>query len=328
MVAGLLNKGMRGSLLLIIIVFLLSAVLVYLSPIQLESDHYPNLFYNYFTQRIDNKLLITTLNFFFIAIGVMLVSLIAVNQEVVEKQNYFPVFLYLLLAVASVNPLQVTSQIFTNVFVFFSIYKLLDTYRNVEVLKQVFEAAFWLSVSSFITISSIICFPLFFIILLILRPFNWREWIIALLGFFLPLFIYECMAYLSNFNQGYFFDAAEQYFNSMHLPSFSEYYLPLSVSLFILLLISITRALVGGFGNTVKKQRAKSILLWFLFFSSFGFFSGGASSASIILIYSLPLCFFIGDFLYSMKQQKISNTVLTILIFCVVLVFLGRLGVI
>jgi hypothetical protein len=228
--AGLLNKGMRGSLVLLIAVFLLSAILVYLSPVTLEVDHYPNLFYNYFTRYISSKLAITGINFFFIAIDVVLISLIAVNQEIVEKQNYFPVFLYLMLAVAAVNPFQVTPQIFTNVFVFFSIYKLLDTYRQENVLKQVFEAAFWLSVSSFITISSIICFPLFFIILLILRSFHWREWVIALLGFFLPLFIYECMAYLSDFNQWYFFNATELYFNSLKLPSFSEYNLPLSIS--------------------------------------------------------------------------------------------------
>jgi len=326
--AGLLNKGMRGSLALLITVFLLSAVLVYLAPISLESDHYPNLFYNYFARYVTGKFTITCINFFFIALNVMLVSLIAVRQEVVEKQNYFPVFLCLLLAVAAVHPFQLTPQIFTNTFVFFSIYKLLDTYRGENVLRQVFEAAFWLSLSSFITISSIICYPLFFIILLILRSFYWREWVVALLGFFLPLFLYECMAYLSNFNQWYFFHATELYFHSLRLPSFSEYYLPLSLSLFLLLLVSIGRGLLNGFGNTVKKQRAKSILLWFLFFSSFGFFSGGASSSSIILIYSLPLCFFIGDFLYGIKQQKITNTLLAILLLCVLLVFFGRFGVI
>jgi len=326
--AGLLNKGRRGSVVLLIIIFALSAIITYFSTASIESDQYPNLFYNYFTHYVNNKMAITGLNFLFIGLGVLLISLIAVNQELVEKQNYFPVFLYLLLAIATVNPFQVTPQIFTNVFIFFSIYKLLDTYRQENVLKQVFEAAFWLSASSFITISSIICFPLYFIILLILRPFHWREWIIALLGFFLPLFLYECMAYLSDFNQWYFFNATKLYFHSLRLPSFSEYYLPLSVVLVVMLVISVFYSLVSGFGNTVKKQRAKSILLWFVFFASFGFFSGGANSSSIILTYAFPLSFFIGDFLYGLKQQKVTNTLLAILFFCVLLVFSARLGLI
>src|SRR5258706_2452454 len=137
MFAGLLNKGFRGSLPLLVALFLISAIIIYLAPIPLESEFYPNLFYNYFTRNISSKVFISSLNFILIGIGVLLVSLIAVNQEIVEKQNYFPVFLYLLLCIVAANPLQITSQIFTNVFILFSAYRLLDTYRKENVLKQI-----------------------------------------------------------------------------------------------------------------------------------------------------------------------------------------------
>lgn len=324
MFAVSLNKGIRGSLALLVSLFLCFAVLCYFIPKSVEIKNYPNLFYNYFTQYIRGKGLIVFFNFLFIALGVLIMSLITINQEVVKKQNFFPVFIYLMLSVVCVNPFQVSPQIFTNVFVLFSIYKLLDIYRRENVLGRIFEAAFWLCVSAFITISSIICFPLFFIILLILRPFNWREWVIALVGFFLPIFIYESMAYLSNFNRWYFFDAIDFFLRFLKIPSFSEYYLPLSIFLCVLLLISILSHLVYGFGNTVKKQRSKSILLWFIFFASFGFFSGGANSSSIILTYAFPLSFFIGDFLFSIKQLKTTNTILVFFLLCILLVFLGE----
>lgn len=328
MFAGLLNKGFRGSLALLITTFVAGALVTYFVPRSIEIRFYPNLFYNYFTQYITGKATVVGLNYFFIALGAMLVSLMTVNQEISDKLNYFPVFIYLLLGIACVNPFQVSPQIFTNVFVLFSIYRLLDVYRKERVLSQIFEAAFWLCVSSFITISSIIGFPLFFIILLILRPFHWREWVIALLGFFLPLFLYESMAYLSDFNRWYFFDATRLYFQSLRVPSFSEYYLPLTALLCLLLVIAILSALVYGFGNTVKKQRTRSILLWMLFFATFGFFSGGATSSSILLTYALPMSFFIGDLLFGLKQVKIANTLLALLIFTVVLVFLGGYGLI
>lgn len=326
MFASLLNKGFRGSMVLISLLFVLSFLTCYLSPGGIEEAHYPNLFYNYFTQKIAGKMAITLLNFLFIAIGLALVSLISVNQEIVEKQNYFPVFLYLLISVVTVNPSQITPQIFTNVFVLFAVYKLFDIYRKENVLSQIFEAAFWLSISAFITISSIISFPLFFICLLILRPFQWREWVMALIGFFVPLFLYECIAYLTDFNQWYLLDAIELYFNSMRTPSFSEYYLPFSLSLLLLLLISFFHNLLNGFGNTVKKQRTKSVLLWFMVLAVLGFFSGGANSSSIILTYAFPLSFFIGDFLFHLKQIKITNTILSLLIFCGLIVILGQFG--
>jgi hypothetical protein len=324
--AGLLNRGIRGSLVVLISFFLLSLLLIYFSPISLESNNYPDLFYNYFAQKITGKLAIVSLNFLCIGLAVILSSFITVNQEIVEKTNYFPVFLFLLLSVTCVSPSQISPQIFTNVFILFSIYKLLDIYRKDNVLRQIFDAAFWLCFSAFITISSIISFPLFFIILLILRPFNWREWAVAFLGFLMPVFIYDCIAYLSDFSQGYILEAAIFYFRSLRVPSFSEYYLPLSFLLFILMLLSLLNNLSRGFGNTIKKQRTKTILIWFLLFASFGFFSGGATSSSIILTYAFPLSFFIGDFLYGIKQQKTKNTILTILILCAFIVFAGQLG--
>src|SRR5690606_35852570 len=105
--------------------------------------------------------------------------------------------------------------------------------------------------------------------------------------------------YLSDFNQWYIFEASALYFYSLKVPSFSEYFVPLSITLFILIVVSILYNLINGFGNTVKKQKAKSILLWVLFFSSFGFFSGGANSSGILLTYAFPLSFFIGDFLFT-----------------------------
>ncbi len=327
MFAGLLNKGLRGSLVLLSIIFVTAAITLYFAPKSLEFNNYPNVFYNYFSQKLTNKLYIILLNFLFAGIGVLLISFIAVKQEVVDKQNYFPVFIFLLLSISSINPNQLTPQIFTNVFVLYSIYKLLDTYRKEHVLSQLFEAAFWLSISAYITISSIISFPLFFIVLLILHPFYWRDWAIAILGFIAPIFICESIAYLSDYSQWYLFKSVAVFLQFLKPPSLSEYFLPLTAFLVITLLFAVFQNLVRGFGNTVKKQKAKIILFWFLFFSTFGFFSGGANSSSIILIYAFPLSFFIGDFLYGLKQTKIANTILVFFLLCVLVVFLGEYNV-
>ncbi|MBA3664714.1 MAG: hypothetical protein H0W61_10975 [Bacteroidetes bacterium] len=322
--AGALNKGIRGGIAFLTAFFLICVIASCFAPKGVETNNYPNLFYNFFANKIQNKALIVLLNYAFVGLGGLIISLIAVKQEVVEKQNYFPVFIYLAVCIAAINPTQLTPQAFTNVFVLYSTYKLLDIYREDNCLNQIFVAAFWLCVSSFITISSIISFPLFFITLLILRPFYWREWAVALLGFASPIFLYESIAYLSDFNQWYFIKAAELFFNFLKLPSISEYYLPLSILLFILFFLSIASNLINGFGNTVKKQRTKSVLLWYVFLSCLGFFSGGSNGSSILLTYALPLCFFIGDFLFVMKQVKITNTILTLLMLCVLLIFLAE----
>lgn len=328
MFAGFLNKGIRGSLVLLALLFIGSALVLYFAPKNLEFNNYPNLFYNYFSKKINNKLIITLLNFLFLGIGVILISLISVRQEITDKLNYFPVFIFLMLGIVCVNPKEITPQIFTNVFALFSIYKLLNTYRKEHILNDLFEAAFWLSISAYITISSIISFPLFFIILLILRPFYWREWAMALIGFLSPILICEGIAYLSDFTIGYLFKSTVLFFQFLTPPSISEYYFPLFAFLVVTLVISLLNSLMHGFGNTVKKQRTKIVLLWHLFFSIFGFFSGGANSSSIILTFAFPLSFFIGDYLFSIKQKKITNTILVFFLLCIAVVILGEFNLI
>jgi hypothetical protein len=328
LVAGLLNKGIRSSLPLLILIFVAASIATCFAPRAIDTESYPNLFYNYFTAQLESPFVITFINYLFIAIGAALVSLIAVNQEATDKLNYFPVFLYMLICVTCVNPLQVSSQLFTNVFTLFAVFRLLDTYRRDDILDHIFEAAFWLSCATFITIPAIIGFPLFFIILLILRPFHWREWAVALLGFIAPMFIYECMAYLTDFNQWYLFSAAAHFFSGLKPPSFSEYYLPLALTLFILLVFAVIHNLMHGFGGIVKKQRAKSILLWLLLLSLLGFFSAGANSASVLLVYAFPVSLLVGDYLFRIKRLKVINTIIIILVFSALVVFLGAYQVI
>ncbi len=328
MFAGQLNKGFRGGFLLLISYFLVTALISFFANIDLHQNQYPDVFYNYFSSHVKNKYLIVSINFIFIGLGVLLVGIITSNQEIVDKQNYFPAFLFLVVSTVAANPYKLTPQIFTNVLVLYAFYKLLNTYRQEDVLKPLFDSAFVLSISFFVTISNIVLLPIFFISLLILRTYNWREWVVSLLGFFIAIFIYECMTYLSDFNQWYVFNALLVYLQDLRKPSVSEYYMALFAILFLLLILALFYNLTKGFGNTVKKQRTKIILLWFLFFSFFGFFSSGASSSSILLSFSLPICFFIGDYLFNLKQLKITNTILTLILICCLVIFLGKLGAI
>jgi hypothetical protein len=322
--ASALNKGIRGGLPLVLGFVFVCALLSVFSTTNIETNNYPNLFYNYFTTKITSKILIVLINYLFILLGVFLVTIITINQEIVDKSNYFPVFIFVVLSSVSINAFQIVPQAFTNIFILFSIYKLLDCYRKENILNQLFEAGFWLSLSAYITISSVISFPLFFIILLILRPFYWREWVVGILGFITPIFILECVSYLSDFYLGYFFGAVAMYLKSFNLPSYSEYYLPLSIFLFLLLLFSLLNNLLNNFSNTVKKQRAKIILVWILIFSSISFFSGGSNSSTTILTFAFPFSYFIGAFLYQLKDIKITNTILVLFILCCALVFLAQ----
>lgn len=321
MLASVLNKGFRGAILWLAGLLLVSASLSAFAFRDLESSSFPNLFYNYFANKVSSRSMIVLINYLVIASGVLLVSLIAGRQEILEKSNYYPVFIYLIICLAAIQPSQLSARATANLFVLYAFYRLLDSYREEEAMNKIFEAGFLTSLSAFASISSIVNFPLLFIALLILRPFHWREWVVAFIGFLSPVFIYECVAYLADLNQWYFIKAGIGFFSYATAPRISEYYLPILFLLGILLIAAITGSVIGGFGNTVKKQKAKVILLWFIFLNALGFLSEFTNASKILLTLSLPLSFFIGDMLYNIRQQKITNTILVLLFFCLMLIF-------
>jgi hypothetical protein len=326
--ASVLNKGFRASIPFIVSVFLLSMLLLYLSSVSLESLTYPDILYNYIESHFRNHLLVTFLQVGFVAIAVYLVDLISINQEISEKQNYFTVFLFMIINLSALNPISINSQLFTNIFVLLALFLLVSTYRREKALNEIYQATFWLGISSIFTISSVLFLPLFFLAILILRPFYWREWAIALVGFILPVVLYEGVAYLLNLNRNYFWQNLALYISSLRVPVLSEYYVPLCVTLFLLLVASFFYVASRGFGNTVKKQRVRSILLWYFLFMAPACFRAGSGSEVILLTLALPVSFFGGDFLYSLGKTKLSNTILTLLMLCSAIIFMGKLGLV
>lgn len=326
MFAGLLNKGFRGGFLLVLIYFLVTLALSFFSSIELQQDLLPNLFYNYFGSKIEPKWLSVIINFVFIGVGILILGYISVEEEVVDKQNYFPTFLFLLISSAAINPFNLSPLVITNILILLTFYKLINTYRKEHVLKQLFDAGFLLGLTMFINASGVLFLPVYFIGLFILRSNNWREWSISLLGILVPFFIYECMAYLSNFNRLYLFETLAYFLSHFKKPSFSEYYLPLTAILFMLTCMALFVSLTQNQSNTVKKQKVKTILFWFFIFLIPGFFSDGANSSSTLMSFCIPTCLLIGDFLFHLKQIKITNTILSLLLMACVMIFLGRLG--
>jgi hypothetical protein len=312
--AFLLNRGIRGSAPLLAVFFILCAVLVYFAPLAIEQYNYPNVFYNFLVRFASGKSLVVLINFLLTGTAAFILVLLAVNEEIVDKQNYFPVFIFLLICLCCLNGYSVAPQLLSNVFGTFSLYRLVQTYRQENALRQIYDAGFWITVSAYFSVASIVYIPVFFIGLLIFRPFYWREWVSALGGLLLPVLIFESIAYLSEFNQAYLFKAVFEFISHFTAPSISEYYIAIGVMLFLLLFIAIASNFMYGFGNTVKKQRAKTMLLWLLFFSAINFFFGAINSSGILLSYAVPISIFVGDFLFGIRQVKITNTILVFLL--------------
>ncbi|MBS1650656.1 MAG: hypothetical protein JSU07_01480 [Bacteroidetes bacterium] len=328
MFSKLLNRGLRGGIGLLLLFFAFSLIGVFFEKIPIEIEFKNEQYLDIVSFLSNSKISAIALNYLVILLNSFLVYKILISEEITTKHNLFSQFIYLLICVVCVNPYQISSYLIASGFTLFSLYKIISYYRIDNALKSLFESAFWLGFSFFISITNMFFLPVFFISLLILRPFVIREWLVFLVGLIVPAVMYECFAYLTNLEQGYVIKALTIFYNQFKFPVINEYFLPFLFLFGIIFLLSLINLLFVGLGNNVKTQKFKKILFWYLPFCFFVIFSKGSNATRILIILSLPLSLFIGEFLSVIKAQKIIDTIMLLLIFSGLLIKLLAIGVI
>jgi hypothetical protein len=312
--ANSFNRGFRGSITTLLIVYLLIFSLSFFIKKSTDLTFYPNIFYNYLASQVQSPFVILIINHLLLVGALSLVALIVSNEEITDKLNYFPVLVFFVINIISLNKDRISLYLFSNIVILYSLYQIFNTYRKDHVLSQVFNACFFLSVALYLNIANIFLFPFIFIALVILRPFNWREFVIAVIGFICPIFIYECVSYLFNFNQWYVFESLAELLGSFKGPALNLNFLPFLIATSLLLIFSLISFMVGGLGNTVKKQKSKTCFFWYIILLIPLFFISGSSYENIMLIYSIPLSFLIGDFLFGLRSGRFVNILMVIFV--------------
>ena len=262
-----------------------------------------------------------------ILLGAFFVNFLAIEQEVTSKTNYLPAFFYILFAFSASTKSTIEPLLVANIFILPALYFLMQSYRQDSALSAFFKAGLFMGLSSFFCIHYIIVFPLSFFALIILRPFNWREWSILLIGLITPLYIYASLSYL-NTNQAFtVFNMMKEATSTMQKPIISEYYLTLIIVSCLTMGFGLIHYFGKGFGGKVKTQKTKYILLWlFAFCLLMGFFE--QVSDMILLPCIIPMSILIGDYLSEIKQIKIANTLLFLFLAGFSIIYFHALGII
>ena len=68
--------------------------------------------------------------------------------------------------------------------------------QTLQPRKQIYNAGFLLCMAALFQFSAITCFLFLLICLILLRPFNISEWIVAMMGYFTPIYFAVCILFL------------------------------------------------------------------------------------------------------------------------------------
>ena len=328
MVIGVLKKGLTTALPVIILFFVIFITLSFFSTTNLQPAYYNNILYSVLQKNATSVFAITLINLICFGLGALLISVYTIKQEVVEKSNYISSFLYVFFSAITLNNNLLHPSLVANVFILLSLIYVTDTYREEYVLSKIFNGAFFTSLATFFYINYAFFVIFFFITLLILRAFNWREWFVSILGLIAPVFIYFCVGYLINIPFTDFFTYLLNLFTNFQAPLLSEYFYPLFFCLLILLLLGAGKHFTRGLGGKIKTQKNLGLMYWLLLLSMINFFSKNNTSYFPLIASVIPISVLLSDYFYNIKQLKVSNTLLFLLLASGALLFLMNLNLI
>lgn len=269
----------------------------------------------------------TVFNFVLISLGAFVINLVSINSEVVSKENLLPALFYFIFSFSAITSNQLQPILISNLFLILSLHFLYNSYRTDNALSDLFNVGFFMSMACCFYTYYVLIVALGLIGLFILKSFNWREWLCFVLGVILPLFFFMSFAYLNGSDFLKPFSLFSHALKHLSTPVFSEYYLILTSSFIFLILLSIGFYFKKGFGLRVKIQKAKFILIWLcvlcLIISLID-----TTSSMFLLPCAIPFSIIIGDYIGEIKQLKVANTLLSIVIAGFAIICLHNLDVI
>lgn len=119
------------------------------------------------------------------------------NFNLMGKPTFVPALMYVS-ATAILEPFLVLSPaLLANFLVLWMLYKFLNLYRRDNIMSTMFDLGMITAVGSLIYFPFIVMFPLIWVTVTIFRPFNWREWVAALVGFITIWFFVGTLYYLN-----------------------------------------------------------------------------------------------------------------------------------
>ena len=329
MIVGLLKNRTQVSIFSLLIIGIslfaynlaISASFIELNNVQ-DNLLYNLIFSNFYISSISY----TLLNFVLILVGALIINLVSINSEIVSKENLLPALFYFIFAFSSITSNQLQPILISNLFLLLSLHYLFNSYRVENALFELFNVGFLISLASCFYTYYVLIVALGIIGLFILKPLNWRELLCFILGVALPLYLFMSFAYLNGSDFQKPFSLFSNALKHINTPIFSEYYLILTCSLIFLILLSIGFYFKNGFGSRVKIKKAKFILIWLGVLCLIISFID-TSSAMILLPCAIPFSIIIGDYIGEIKQLKVANTLLSVVLIGFAIICMHNLGV-
>lgn len=226
-----------------------------------------------------------------------------------KRKSFVPALIFLLLMSSGKSMLSLQPSIPAIFCLLIALHKLMLTYRKEIDLSHFFDASFFIALASLFYFPSFMFFPLVWVALIVIRPFVWREWVVAFLGFALPyIFVFVYYFYLGKVNvllqDKIFFPEDFEFVLPYKWPySFLVYTVILATYLVIAVAFFFAKLPV----NTIFTRNLSVIFVWFLILSFLVYLLAPYSTINYLSFISIPISYYVSNLFLETKKTWVNE---------------------
>ena len=226
-----------------------------------------------------------------------LLNYIVNKYEILTKPSFLPALFYIVFMSIDNLILTIHPLLFANIFIMLAILKLVSSYQKENAFSNAFDTGIFFSISTLFYFPCIVLIPLLIIGFVLFRPFNWREWVISIMGLTLPyafLFAY----YFMNDTPDYWWNIKAFFLHSLEQPKLvvpASFYFILSI-IALIIFFSFKKLFTGFYDASQKNKKGTILLLWFSILALISLFI--APQASI----AIPIAVFCANYFLKLKK--------------------------
>ena len=235
--------------------------------------------------------------------GGYLLNFLSNDHEVLPRPSYLSAICYVVLMSCAPPQLTLHPLVFANIFLMLAVHKLMNTYRRDNAFAQVFDAGFFIALGALFYFPSVVLFPVIWVGLGVMRAFNWREWVITLIGLMVP-FLFVAVYY-------YWYDELQYLWeDKVRYPIANRFFqfkltTPFTILLIMLgwvFLLSAGKLVTGIRVSKLKAKNSLLVLVWLSFFSAVSMLLAPTVSLTYYSFLAVPLSVFFANYLLLVRR--------------------------
>ncbi|MCX7985972.1 MAG: hypothetical protein N2662_03435 [Bacteroidales bacterium] len=262
------------------------------------------------------------LGYFSLIIMASLVIQLNTKYLFIGQRSYLPGFIFLLLSLIFHQTQNFHFIFWVGILLLFAIDRIISTYRYENLSYRVFDAALLTGLSAIFYPPALFLLVFFYITLLLLRPFYWREWVLLFIGLVLPF--YFLFAYL------FFFDYPESaafitsYFDMLRFKCTKLQFSTIeTITLYFVLFISFISSLhlIRTMGNIKILARKSFYLFFFLAICLLLLYLFvPQTSKEIFVLMAIPFSYLLAFYFQSGKTTRLKIILFDMMVIAIILI--------